>query len=162
MLCREKSEILRLASEMNNAVDKLIEMEKNGAKTPKKQAISAVIKFNKQEIAKMDKTFKREFIANGLSAHVIKKESGRNSYCYEIRYRSNGYNIIASSTDLAEAKRKFLAKTVPGEIEKYRVQKRKTGINLLEEVFDEWYQYKQGTITEKELKRSMRPSSAKK
>lgn len=53
---------------------------------------------------------------------------------------------------MAEAKKKFLAKTVPGEIEKYRVKKLKTGLNLLEEIFDEWYQYKEGTITEKTRK----------
>ena len=156
MMARERSEVLNLASEYTALIERAMQLEKQGSIAVLQQharSVTTIIKFTYKEIQMMSFTFKKEFIANGLAAHVIKKESGRNSYCYEIRYRSNGYNIIASSTDLAEAKRKFLAKTVPGEIEKYRVQKRKTGINLLEEVFDEWYQYKKGTITEKELKR---------
>ena len=155
MMARERSEVIKIASDCNALIEKLIALENHGNTKLKKQASSftTIIKFTNKEIQMMSFTFKKEFIANGLAAHVLKKESGRNSYCYEIRYRSNGYNIIASSTDLAEAKRKFLAKTVPSEIEKYRVQKQKTGINLLEEVFGEWYQYKNGTITEKELKR---------
>ena len=155
MMAHERSEVIKIASECNALIEKLIALESQGNTKLQKQANSftTIIKFTNKEIQMMSFTFKKEFIANGLAAHVLKKESGRNSYCYEIRYRSNGYNIIASSTDLAEAKRKFLAKTVPGEIEKYRVQKQKTGINLLEEVFGEWYQYKNGTITEKELKR---------
>ncbi len=155
MMARERSEVIKIASECNALIEKLIALESQGNTKLQKQANSftTIIKFTNKEIQMMSFTFKKEFIANGLAAHVLKKESGRNSYCYEIRYRSNGYNIIASSTDLAEAKRKFLAKTVPSEIEKYRVQKCKTGINLLEEVFNEWYQYKKGTITEKELKR---------
>ena len=155
MMAHERSEVIKIASECNALIERLIALESQGNTKLQKQANSftTIIKFTNKEIQMMSFTFKKEFIANGLAAHVLKKESGRNSYCYEIRYRSNGFNIIASSTDLAEAKRKFLAKTVPSEIEKYRVQKQKTGINLLEEVFGEWYQYKNGTITEKELKR---------
>ena len=156
MMARGRSEIIHIASDYTALIERLVALEKQGNGTTlqqKAKSVTIIMKFTEKEIQMMSSTFKKEFIANGLAAHVIKRESGRNSYCYEIRYRSNGYNIIASSTDLAEAKRKFLAKTVPGEIEKYRVQKRKTGINLLEEVFDEWYQYKKGTITEKELKR---------
>lgn len=156
MMARERSEVMNVASDCTALIERLIALETQGSIAALQQharSVTTIIKFTYKEIQMMSFTFKKEFIANGLAAHVIKKESGRNSYCYEIRYRSNGYNIIASSTDLAEAKRKFLAKTVPSEIEKYRVQKRKTGVNLLEEVFDEWYQYKKGTITEKELRR---------
>ena len=156
MMARGRSEIIHIASDYTALIERLVALEKQGNGTTlqqKAKSVTIIMKFTEKEIQMMSFTFKKEFIANGLAAHVIKKESGRNSYCYEIRYRSNGYNIIASSTDLSEAKRKFLAKTVPGEIDKYRVQKRKTGINLLEEVFDEWYQYKKGTITEGELKK---------
>ena len=154
MMARERSEIINLASEYNALIERAMQLEKQGNAISKQQAksVTTIIKFTSKEIQMMSFTFKKEFIANGLAAHVLKKESGRNSYCYEIRYRSNGYNITASSTDLREAKRKFLAKTVPGEIEKYRVKKLKTGMDLLEEVFDEWYMIKQGTITDKALK----------
>lgn len=84
-------------------------------------SLSTKIIFTQKETIHMAKSFKKVFIANGLAAHVIKKESGKNSYCYEIRYRANGYCIIASSTNLQKAKEKFLAKTTPTEIQKYFV-----------------------------------------
>ncbi len=116
--------------------------------------LSSVVKFSEKEIAQMAETFKREFIANGLAAHIIKKPSGKKSFCYEIRYRRNGYNIIVSSTKLTEAKRKFLQKTLPGEIEKYRVgNKRATELSELQEVFKEWIEYKRGSVLEKEIQR---------
>lgn len=156
MMARERSEVMNVASDCAALIERLIALEEQSNKAALQQharSVTTIIKFTEKEIQKMSFTFKKEFIANGLAAHVLKKESGRDSYCYEIRYRSNGYNIIASSTDLREAKRKFLAKTVPGEIEKYRVDKLKTENNLLEDIFDEWYMVKKGTITEKELKR---------
>ena len=155
MMARERNEIMNLASEYNALIQRAMQLESQGNAISKQQArsVTTIIKFTYKEIQMMSFTFKKEFIANGLAAHVLKKESGRNSYCYEIRYRSNGYNITASSTDLREAKKKFLAKTVPGEIEKYRVKKLKTGRDLLEEVFDEWYMVKKGTITDAELKK---------
>ena len=58
----------------------------------------------------MATTFKKQFIANGLVAHVIKRKSGKNSFCYEIRYRSNGFCISAAANDLNKAKAKFLQK----------------------------------------------------
>ena len=152
MLSRERNEILNIVGDLNKTIVKLAEKEKTAQLAPQK-SVSETLKFTKEEISKMATTFKKEFIANGLAAHITKRESGKRTFCYEIRYRSNGYKIEASSTDLAEAKRKFLAKTVPGEIEKYQTKKIKTGINLLEEIFEEWYQYKNGTITDKELKR---------
>lgn len=79
------------------------------------------LKFTKQEISKMATTFKKAFIANGLVAHVTKRTSGKNSVCYEIRYRANGYKIETSSTDLQKAKKKFLEMTTAANIEKYRV-----------------------------------------
>ena len=115
-------------------------------------SVSSKIIFTQKEIKNMSTTFKKVFIANGLAAHVLKKKSGKNSFIYEIRYRANGYYIIASSTDLRKAKEKFLAKTTPEEIEKYRVQKIKTGQDTFEEIFDEWYMVKEGTITDKALK----------
>lgn len=113
--------------------------------------VSSSVVFFDKEISAMASTFKKIFIANGLAAHVLKKPCGKNNFCYEIRYRSNGYNIRASSTDLSEAKRKFLHKTTPKEIEKYRVQEKITGTNALQNVFDEWLRYKKGTVTDKTL-----------
>ncbi len=112
---------------------------------------SNTIIFTQKEIKNMATTFKKVFIANGLCAHVLKKKSGKNTFRYEIRYRANGYNIQASSTDLKKAKEKFLAKTTPSEIEKYRVTGTKTK-DTLKELFNEWFIVKEGTITDKALK----------
>ena len=95
----------------------------NETENSKSKAVSSLLHFTYKEIKNMATTFKKVFIANGLCAHVLKKPSGKNSYCYEIRYRSNGYDIRVSSTNLQKAKEKFLAKTTPTEIEKYYVGK---------------------------------------
>ena len=116
-------------------------------------SVSSKLIFTQQEIKNMSTSFKKAFIANGLAAHVIKKKSGKNSYCYEIRYRANGYCIIASSTDLRKAKEKFLEKTKPDQIEKYRVANLKASNDTFESIFNEWYMVKSGTITDKALQR---------
>ena len=113
---------------------------------------SDTIKFTKGEVSTMEKTFRKHFIINGYIAHVIKRKSGKNGFLFQIRYRRNGYNIQAASVNLHEAKHKFLEKTLPENIGKYLVHKEKNGSNLLEEIFEEWYQYKLGTINEKGLK----------
>ena len=85
--------------------------------------VSTPLIFTKKEIKNMAKSFKKVFIANGLCAHILKKPSGKNTFCYEIRYRANGYCIVVSSTSLQKAKEKFLEKTSPNEIEKYFIGK---------------------------------------
>ena len=85
--------------------------------------VSTALVFTQKEIKNMAKSFKKVFIANGLCAHVLKKPSGKNTFCYEIRYRANGYDIRVSSTDLQKAKDKFLEKTSPNQIDKYFIDK---------------------------------------
>ena len=58
-----------------------------------KQSASTLLNFSKKEIASMSKTFKKEFIANGLAAHVVKRQRSKNCILYIIRYRRNGYNL---------------------------------------------------------------------
>ena len=100
----------------------------------------------------MATTFKKVFIANGLAAHVIKKASGKNSVCYEIRYRANGYNIVVSSTNLQKAKEKFLSKTKPSEIEKYRVRSKNENSDTFANIFEQFFAYKsKSKITPKTL-----------
>ena len=155
MLCNSKREIIGLSNEFGQLIEKVIEQEKMGY-TPERitqeKSVTATIKFTKSEVANMAQTFKKEFIANGLVARIIKRQSGKKTFLYEIRYRRNGYNISASSTDLNEAKKKFLHMTTQNEIVKYQVKKIKSGFNLLHEIFDEWLIYKQDTITPKALR----------
>ena len=122
----------------------------NEPENSKSKAVSSLLHFTYKEIKNMATTFKKVFIANGLCAHVLKKPSGKNSYCYEIRYRSNGYDIRAYSTDLTKAKELFIAKTTAQEIEKYRIKDKKATGNLFCHIFEQWHQYKYGTLCEKE------------
>ena len=99
MVAQERGEMIRLAGRLNETIGKAMEIERLSDRVlPKKtKTLSALIKFTKKEVDKMSKTFKKEFIANGLVAHVTKRQSGKNGWYYEIRYRRNGYNISISN-----------------------------------------------------------------
>lgn len=58
----------------------------------------------------MPKTFRKEFRADGCTAHIRKRCDGRYRCSYEIRYRRNGYNVSASGITIEEAKEKFIKK----------------------------------------------------
>lgn len=118
--------------------------------------VSSVMTFTQKELSKMDKDLRNIIILNGLAARVRTRRSGQEGYIYEIRFRAHGYNIIASSVSLEIAKAKFLDKTRPSEIQKWKVapsKMRRKGKNQMRKVFDEWTTLKQGTIGDKEIKR---------
>lgn len=81
----------------------------------------------------MPKTIKKEFI------HITQRHSG-NGICYEVRYRKNGLNISASSTDLKTAKQKFLEKAKRA-ISQDNTKKSK--ILTFKEIGDEWFSIKE-------------------
>lgn len=68
------------------------------------------LKFTKQEINSMPKQFRKEFRTDGCTARVYKRKTGKNSFIYDIKYRRNGYNVIASNTNLEQAKKTFIEK----------------------------------------------------
>lgn len=112
MVAKERREFISLANEVNATIQKALEIEKSGIiPQENRKTLSATIKFTKQEIDKMSKTFKKEFIANGYVAHIIKRPSGKKGEYYEIRYRRNGYNISVSNKDLKKAKQLFIEET---------------------------------------------------
>ena len=120
-------------------VNELIEKKNNGKKTS-----SAKIKFTKKEIESMSKTFKREFIANGMAAHIIERPSGKHGVFYEIRYRRNGYDIAVSNKELKTAKAMFIEATQnlpPPE----SLAKNKFSFGS---IADEWLKYKHGKVAE--------------
>jgi hypothetical protein len=112
----------------------------------KAKSISSKITFSQKEVSKMDKTFRKEFIANGLVAHILKRQRGKNSALFEIRYRRGGYDICATAADLEEAKRRFLKLTTPEEIEKHRQKKYKGAKNSFRAITTEWLEFKKGKI----------------
>ena len=110
LMAKTRGEFVGLSSQMNALVEKAMELEQHEPQR-KEKTLSATIKFSKEEVAKMSKTFKKEFIAGGFVAHIIKRPSGKNGFYYEIRYRRNGYNISVSDKDLKNAKAKFIDRT---------------------------------------------------
>lgn len=147
MTARERGELLQAANELNAAVMKVMEIEfehgviLNGRKTERK-ALSATIKFTEQEIKGMSKTFKKEFVANGCVAHIIKRPSGKNGFYYEIRYRRNGYNITVSNKDLKTAKKMFVDGTK--QLDEPVKQKEIT----FGQMTDEWLAFKKGKVVD--------------
>ena len=153
MMCGSKREIINISTDFSKLIEKVIEHENSIPKQIKKeQSVTATIKFSKEEVVNMAKTFKKEFIANGLVARIIKRQSGKRTFLYEIRYRRNGYKIEVSSTDINKAKQKFLDATKPQNIGKYLVATVKSGQNLFKEIASEWLEYKKGKINERTYK----------
>lgn len=150
MMSSSKREIISLSGEFGRLIERVMEQEAK-AYNPAMQekSVTATIKFKKEEVANMAKTFKREFIANGLVARVIKRQSGKRTFVYEIRYRRNGYNISASSTDIEKAKKKFLDMTRPENISKYAPRPEKSGLHLFHEIATEWFAWKKGKINDR-------------
>lgn len=106
--------VLRLADESVKAetLQELIQSGQSTALTPSndKQDKEAKfgLKFTTKEIDQMPKTFKKEFRAEGCTARIRKRQTGKNSYTYEIRYRRNGYNITITDKNLENGKSRFL------------------------------------------------------
>ena len=101
--------VLQLAEE-SITMETLQNLIKNNAamqSNVKNQGLDVVseLKFTNKEINQMPKTFRKEFRADGCTARIRKKQSGKNGFIYEIRYRRNGYNISVSNKNLEEAKR---------------------------------------------------------
>lgn len=142
MTARERGELLQAANELNAAVMKVMEIEKTAGKPAERKALSATIKFTEQEIKGMSKTFKKEFVANGCVAHIIKRPSGKNGFYYEIRYRRNGYNITVSNKDLKTAKKMFVDGTK--QLDEPVKQKEIT----FGQMTDEWLAFKKGKVVD--------------
>lgn len=87
----------------------LKEASLNAPKNDDFKALSTIITFTQKEINLMPKTFRKEFRADGCTAHVRKRKCGKN-HTYEIRYRKNGYNITITNKNLEIAKQLFIEK----------------------------------------------------
>ena len=111
----QKKALLEMAAN-TITVDKLSELVSNndGKETEQDKASESnevgIVKFTKKEISQMPTYFRKTFRTAGCNAHVLRRKSGKNSWNYMIRYRRDGYNIVVSSNNLEEAKRKFIEK----------------------------------------------------
>lgn len=70
------------------------------------------LRFTQKDYLKMPRKFRQLFKTQGLTARVYRRltSSKLKHYNYEIRLRSEGYNIYACADNLAEAKQKFIQK----------------------------------------------------
>lgn len=110
---------------------------------------SFITHFTRKEISKMSKTFKKEFIANGLAAHVLKRQNSKNSFIFEIRYRRNGYHIHVSGATLEKAKERFIQETMPDQIQKHRRQDYKGEPSSFMRIANEWLEFKRDKLNER-------------
>ena len=120
--------------------------DSSSAPKKKKKCVSTLIHFTQKEISKMAKTFKKEFIGNGLAAHVLKRDLYKKAVYYIIRYRRNGYEIQVGATTLEEAKEKFLEATKAENIEKYRKKEKRAKKNTFLFVTQEWLEFKKDKL----------------
>ena len=120
--------VLKLAEEsatnekLQNLIEKNNAVVKSDVKEERLDDISE-LKFTNKEINQMPTTFRKEFRADGCTARIRKKPSGKNGYIYEIRYRRNGYDVGVSNKNLAEAKRLFIE-----ALKTAKVSKKITGV----------------------------------
>ena len=125
--CSDEQKRLMLEMAANTiTVDKLGALVQSDSKETDKTNEVEIFKFTNKEILKMPKQFRKEFRAAGCTAHVLKRRSGKNNWNYMIRYRKNGYYIVASSNNLEEAKRKFIEKLLIAD----KFQKQQTFKNI--------------------------------
>lgn len=106
-------------------------------------------KFTNKEINQMPKTFRKEFRADGCTARIRKKQSGKNGQIYEIRYPRNRYDVSASNKNLEEAKRLFIE-----QLKTAKVSKKITGVPKTFHSFTMYYfeNFRIRKVTEKTYK----------
>ena len=70
------------------------------------------LRFAQKDYLKMPRKFRQLFKTQGLTARVYRRQTSSKlkHYNYEIRLRSDGYNIYACADNLLEAKQKFIQK----------------------------------------------------
>ena len=87
------------------------------------------MKFTNEETLKMATTFKKQFIANGLVAHVIKRKSGKNTFATKSATAPTDFAFPPPLTIWIRQKQNFYKKpfrgksknTVPKEQPKLRI-----------------------------------------
>lgn len=81
------------------------------------KSIDGILHFTRKEVAKMPKSFSKQFRFDGCTARVRKSMDERYNTTYEILYRRYGYNIAVLAPTLEEAKQKFIENIAKGVTE---------------------------------------------
>lgn len=151
-------EILSIAAQLMTATDKVATVQLTNrlnviaAETlaehedsDTRRTTTGYLHLTQKEIAEMPKNFRKEFIALGCVCRVTKRPSGKRNYCYECRYRRNGYNVSVSSTNPEEAKEKFIEKLK--EALKNGTTQKKSAMSF-ENIAEEWFAHRKSRIVE--------------
>lgn len=78
--------------------------------TSDENAKQGFVEFTDKEIEQMPKRIQNLIILNKKRCRLRKKQSGKHSYTYELRYRRDGYDVSASGTTIELAKANMLEK----------------------------------------------------
>ena len=90
-------------------VSRETEKEKSDVGTSDTQK-QGFVNFTQKEISQMPAHFKRLIIIQKKRCRIRVHQSGQNSTTYEIRYRSDGYNVSACGKTIELAKANFIKK----------------------------------------------------
>lgn len=94
----------QLAAELlNHPDDKVTEVN-----SVSETNFTGILKFNKQELNEMPKSFKKYFIVDGCAVCYRKRTTNGYRCSYEVRYNRRGYKISVSATSLPVAKARFI------------------------------------------------------
>ena len=105
-----KAEIEKISAELTSLQQQIEDCQNDNLLNEEQ----GFVKFTEQEILQMPNKFRRLFRHGGVVVRGYKRVSCMRGkkviYNYELRCRSSGYDIYASSNDFEEAKQKFLKK----------------------------------------------------
>lgn len=101
-------------------------------------------KLTNKEIKQMPIRFQKEIIIQDKIVKVRRRKSGKHTTNYEIRYRRDGFNVTASSTDLEIAKEKFIQALLVADLKRKQAETRRSGSSktlIIPETFQEFAEY---------------------
>lgn len=144
--------------ETTKAQLRIVDSDKNDFSAQKAEVVSFVdengfLKFTDKEILEMPKRFRKLFRTHGLTAHVRVTKEG----LFQIRCRSKGFDIQATSKYMKEAHEKFIQELFKQDPNWGKPKKKKTPTILLKVFSTEWLEtvkkpyIKQGTYSDYEM-----------
>ena len=144
--------------ESTKAQLRIVEPKTNDFSAQKAEIVSFVdengfLKFTDKEILEMPKKFRKQFRMHGITAHVRITKDG----LFQIRCRSKGFDVQATSKYMAEAKEKFIRELFKQYPSRGEPIKKKPKPVLLQSFASDWLEnvkrpyIKEGTYADYEM-----------
>ena len=80
----------------------------DGLEEPSAETEQGFVYFTDKEIQTMPTKFRRLIVIQGKRCRMRKRKSGEKTFTYQIRYRSQGYNVSGDGVTIELAKKRFL------------------------------------------------------